>query len=254
MSSQHKQLTAAVVEPLLRGRFGRPYRWAESCPSTQDVLREPGLPEGAVAVTEHQTAGRGRAGRDWEDEPGASLLLSVLLRPRDTSAAPQLSIVCALAVAEAVEAAADLDVRIKWPNDLVVGGRKLAGILLEGHGAAVVCGIGVNVGQTDASLPGDTRTPTASLRTLTGRQHDRAALLALLLERLEARYDGWLRDGLAPLVPELDRRDALRGRHVRIGELEGVADGIAPDGRLRLRRPGGATSFVASGEVTEAAL
>ena len=81
MLIQHKLLTAAVVEPLLRGRFGRPYLWSESCPSTQDVLRGTDLPEGAVALTEHQTSGRGREGRTWEDVAGTSLLLSLLLRP-----------------------------------------------------------------------------------------------------------------------------------------------------------------------------
>jgi len=249
VSTPRELLTPSAVEPLLRGRLGRPYAWSESCPSTQDALRDPSLPEGAVAVTEHQTAGRGRGGRRWDDAPGESLLLSVLLRPPDATAAPQLSLVCALAVAEAVEATAGVDVEIKWPNDLVAGGRKLAGILLEGHDGAVVCGIGVNVGQTERSLPAETRAPAASLRTLTGKAHDRAELLATLLERLEARYDQWRRGGLAPLVPELDRRDALRGREVRVGELAGTADGIAPDGRLRLTRRDGTTALVASGEV-----
>ena len=101
-------LTPSAVEPLLRGRLGRPYAWSESCASTQDALRDPSLPEGAVAVTEHQTAGRGRGGRRWDDAPGESLLLSVLLRPPDATAAPQLSLVCALAVAEAVEATVTL--------------------------------------------------------------------------------------------------------------------------------------------------
>ena len=97
------------------------------------------------------------------------------------------------------------------------------------------------------------RAPAASLRTLTGKAHDRAELLATLLERLEARYDQWRRGGLAPLVPELDRRDALRGREVRVGELAGTADGIARDGRLRLTQRDGTTALVASGEVEPAA-
>jgi len=249
---QHKPLTPAVVEPLLRGRLGRPYLWSETCASTQEALADPGLPEGAVAVTEHQTAGRGRAGRRWDDAPGTSLLLSVLLRPPAGSPFPQLSLVCALAVAEAVEAAAGMDAQVKWPNDVLVDGRKVAGILLEGREGGVVCGIGVNVDQTEESLPRDTRAPTASLRTLTGRTHDRADLLVALLERLEAHYDVWLADGLAPLLPELERRDGLRGHDVAVGEVDGVATGIAPDGRLRVARPDGTTALVASGEVSGA--
>jgi BirA family transcriptional regulator, biotin operon repressor / biotin---[acetyl-CoA-carboxylase] ligase len=236
VSNRHKLLAPASVEPLLRGRFGRPYLWSESCPSTQDALRDPSLPEGAVAVTEHQTAGRGRAGRQWEDEAGEA-------------AAPQLSLVCALAVAEAVEAAAAVEAEVKWPNDVVAGGKKLAGILLEGHERAVVCGIGVNVNQTEASLPAGTRSPVASLRTLTGRNHDRAALLGELLARLESLYAAWLADGLTPLARDLAGRDGLHGHAVQIGGVAGVADGLAHDGRLRVRRPDGTTALVASGEV-----
>jgi len=238
------------VEPLLRGRLGRPYLWSESCPSTQDALRDPALPEGAVAVTEHQDAGRGRAGRRWEDEPGESLLLSVLLRPPEPAPTAQLSLVCALAVAEAVESTAGLDVRVKWPNDVLAESRKLAGILLDGRDGAVVCGVGVNVGQTEESLPRETRMPAGSLRTLTGRAHDRAQLLAQLLERLETRYDAWLAGGLEPLLPAIDRRDMLRGSVVTVGVDTGVAAGIAPDGRLRVARADGTTVLVASGEVT----
>ncbi|HEY7179717.1 MAG TPA: biotin--[acetyl-CoA-carboxylase] ligase [Gaiella sp.] len=249
MANRREPLAPAVVEPLLRGRLGRPYLWSESCTSTQDLLRDPGLPEGAVAVTEHQTAGRGRGGRSWEDTPGAALLLSVLLRPPESARAPQLSLVCALAVAEAIDSAAGLDVRVKWPNDVLVDDGKLAGILLEGRDGALVCGIGVNVGQTGESLPADTRLPAASLRTLTGREHERAELLVTLLERLEARYDLWLAEGLAPLLPELERRDVLRGSVVTVGGVTGTADGIAPDGRLRVARADGTTVLVASGEV-----
>jgi BirA family biotin operon repressor/biotin-[acetyl-CoA-carboxylase] ligase len=249
--NHHKPLTAGVVERLLRGRLGRPYLWTESCPSTQEALGDPGLPEGAVAVTEHQTAGRGRAGRGWDDVPGAALLVSVLLRPPETSEIAQLSLVCALAVAETVESALDRDVGVKWPNDVLVDGRKVAGILLEGRDGAVVCGIGVNVNQDEAALPRDARAPVASLRTLTGREHDRDELLVRLLERLEARYDAWLGNGLAPLLPELERRDVLRGSAVTVGEVAGAADGIAVDGRLRVRGQAGTVTLVASGEVSD---
>ena len=251
MVIHHEPLTPDLVEPLLRGRLGRPYLWSESCRSTQDALRDPALPEGAVAVSEHQTAGRGRAGRRWEDQPGASLLLSVLLRPPERAPTAQLSLVCALAVAEAVESTAGLDARVKWPNDVIADGRKLAGILLDGRDGAVVCGVGVNVGQDEAGLPRNARTPVASLRTLTGREHDRVELLVRLLEGLEERYDAWLGEGLAPLLPELGRRDVLRGSAVTVGEVTGTASGIATDGRLRIRSADGSETLVASGEVAQ---
>ena len=243
------RLTPEIVRPLLRGGFGEPYLWSEACASTQDVLDEPGLPEGTVAVTEHQTAGRGRSGRRWEDEPGASLLVSVLLRPPSQADAPQLSLVCALAVAGTVETAIEGPARVKWPNDVLVGGATVAGILLESRGGGVVCGIGLNVDQSEGSLPRETRLPAASLRTLTGREHDRAVLLVGLLDALERHYVAWLRDGLGPLLPELEARDALRGRPVEAGGLSGVAAGIASDGRLRVTAADGTEVLVASGEV-----
>ena len=249
MLNQHKLLTAAVVEPLLPGRFGRPYLWSESCPSTQDVLRDDALPEGAVALTEHQTAGRGRAGRQWQDERGTALLLSVLLRPPGSAAVAQLSLVCALAVAETVERATGLDAGVKWPNDVLVSREKVAGILLDGRDGAVVCGIGLNVNQTEPALPADARTPAASLRTLTGREHDRAAILLALLERLEASYNAWLGEGLALILPELERRDALRGAPLGVGKVSGLGAGIAPDGRLRVRTTEGTELLLSSGEV-----
>ncbi len=235
------------VEPLLRGRLGRPYVHEVECETTQ-LLLAADAPEGAVATTDHQRAGRGRHGRRWEDEPGAALLVSLVLRPPAGAPAAQLSLVCALSVAETVERTTGLEARVRWPNDVLVEARKVAGILLEARDGAAVCGIGINVNQLDGALPADARTAAASLRTLTGREHDRALVLVELLERLGARYDAWLVSGLAPLIPELERRDALRGRSVRVGEVAGTAAGIAADGRLRIRLADGEDCLVASGE------
>ncbi|HEX6723713.1 MAG TPA: biotin--[acetyl-CoA-carboxylase] ligase [Gaiella sp.] len=246
--NHHKLLTANVVEPLLRGRFGRPYLWSESCASTQDLLRGSDLPEGAVAVTEHQTSGRGREGRPWEDVAGKALLLSLLLRPPAGAPAEQLALVAGLAVAEAVEESRDA-AGIKWPNDVVLGGRKVAGVLLEASEGVVVCGIGINVAQDDAELPVGTPVPAGSLLGVTGTAPKRADLLAALLEILEHRYDAWCRAGLAPLLDELESRNVLRGRRVEVGYEAGTAGPIAADGRLTLERDDGSTVLVGSGEV-----
>ncbi len=247
MLNHHKLLTADVVEPLLRGRFGRPYLWSESCASTQDALRAADLPEGAVALTEHQTAGRGRLGRSWEDVAGQSLLFSVLLRPPGGTAHPELSLVAGLAVAEAVEESRDA-AGIKWPNDVLLEGRKVAGVLLEGSEGAVVCGIGINVAQTEAELPA-TSLPAGSLSTVTGHAPDRAELLVALLEIFEHRYDAWCRSGLAPLLDELEARNVLRGKRVQIAGEDGTAGRIGPDGRLTLHLEDGTTVLIGSGEV-----
>ena len=241
-------LAPEAVEPLLRGRLGRPYVHVAECETTQ-LLLPLDAPEGAVATADHQRAGRGRHGRRWEDQPGSALLVSLLLRPPAGAPAAQLSLVCALSVAETVERTAGLEARVKWPNDVLVEGSKVAGILLESRDAAVVFGVGINVNQEEAALPPDARTPPASLRTLTGREHDRALVLVELLERLEASYDLWRETGLAPLLAELERRDVLRGRTVTVGDVTGTAAGIAPDGQLRVVDADGAEILVASGEV-----
>lgn len=237
-----------MVEPLLRGRFGRPYLWSESCTSTQDVLRGTDLPEGAVALAEHQTSGRGREGRPWEDVAGKALLFSLLLRPPAGSPAQQLSLVVGLAVAEAIEESRDA-AGIKWPNDVLLGGRKVAGVLLEAIEGSVVCGIGVNVSQDESELPARTPVPAGSLLAVTGRAPDRAVLLGALLEILEHRYDTWCRSGLAPLLDELEARNVLRGLEVVTGGVAGVAGPIAPDGRLTVERADGAFVHLSSGSV-----
>ncbi|MGL6278849.1 MAG: biotin--[acetyl-CoA-carboxylase] ligase [Gaiella sp.] len=242
-------LTEDVVLPLVRGRFAVPYLWHARCASTQDVLRGSGLPEGAVAVAEHQTAGRGRAGRSWVDAPGRAVLVSILLRPPSGSPLPQLSLVAGLAVAETVETLTGRSAAVKWPNDVLLDDRKVAGILLEGDGDAVVCGIGVNVAQLPSELPADARVAPTSLALATGLEHDRATVLARVLDGVERRYDAWRHDGLAPLLPELERRNALRGRRARAEGVEGVVGRLADDGRIELLLDDGTARLARSGEL-----
>ena len=227
-------LEPARVVPLLRGRFGYPYFWEPECASTQLVLHDPALLEGAVAATEHQTAGRGRLGRTWDEPAGSSVLLSVLLRPLPGRAIAELSLVAGLAVARAIEGETGATALLKWPNDVLLGSFKVAGVLAEARDGVIV-GIGVNVAQAAGELPVRETLPAAgSLRTATGVEHDRAALLASILWELERAYDAWLAGGLAPLLDDLTERDAVRGRRVRIDGIESVGAGIDTGGRLVL--------------------
>ena len=164
-------LEPEVVLPRLRGSFGREYHWAAEATTTQRMLPA-GAAHGAVALAEHQTEGRGRLGRTWTD---SALMLSVALYPPQPVARwPELTLVAAHAVAGAIGPGAT----IKHPNDVLVGGRKAAGILAEA-GERVVLGIGINVGST--AWPGS------------GFVHaDRLDLLVEVLERLENGYDTWL--------------------------------------------------------------
>lgn len=180
-------LSPELVVPLVRGRLGTPYRFVAECPSTQRLLEDE--PEGAVVATDHQTAGRGRLGRTWEDAPGLGLLFSVMLRPQIEMARwPELSVVAGEAVAAAVGAGAV----VSHPNDVMIGGRKVAGVLPEATSGRVVLGIGVNVNQLGEDLPREAVKPPTSLRVELGREIERAPLLAAILVELEARYDAWL--------------------------------------------------------------
>lgn len=185
-------LSPEAVEPRLRGRFGRQYQHVTSTPSTQ-LLLPPDAPEGALVAAEEQTAGRGRLGRRWLAPAGTSLLCSLQLRPAMPSERlPELTVVAARACAEAIAALTGLKPELKFPNDLLVGGRKMAGILAEAREQRVVLGIGVNVNVPAEELPQEVDRPATSLLVETGRELDRAELLAELLERLERRYDDWV--------------------------------------------------------------
>jgi BirA family transcriptional regulator, biotin operon repressor / biotin---[acetyl-CoA-carboxylase] ligase len=184
-------LAPDAVRPLLRGRFGKVYRYAEVTPSTQRMLAEDSA-EGAVAVAEEQTQGRGRLGRRWEAAAGSSILVSVLLVPPvEPPRLPELSLVAGGAVAQAIAEVTGIEPAIKFPNDLLIGMRKVAGILAESSEGRVVLGIGVNVNQTAQELPAETLTPPTSLRVVLGEPVERARLLAAILLHLERDYDAW---------------------------------------------------------------
>lgn len=185
-------LAPDVVKPLLRGRFGHVYRYAEITDSTQRMLAEDEA-EGAVAVAEVQTEGRGRLGRAWEAPRGTSVLVSVLLLPAvEATRLPELSLVAGGAVAQAIAEVTGLEPAIKFPNDVLVGGRKVAGILAESSAGRVVLGIGVNVSQTLEQLPTDAKIEPTSLRLELGAPVSRARLVTVILVQLERGYDAWV--------------------------------------------------------------
>jgi BirA family biotin operon repressor/biotin-[acetyl-CoA-carboxylase] ligase len=254
-------LTEAEVRAAHPGPLCRELTVVARTVSTNDDLlaaARSGAAEGRVIVAEEQTGGRGRRGRAWHSPPGANLYLSVLLRPGSASAAalPPLSLVAGLAVAEAVaELAPEIAPRLKWPNDVLVGGRKLAGILNEavdcpGSGLALVVGVGLNVNQE--AFPDELREIATSLRLETGRPHVRAPLAAAVLRRLHACLAQVGEEGLAPLLSRWASRSSTLGRRVRCQDgPEGVATGLAPDGALLVTDDAGTLHQVGAGLVEE---
>ena len=202
-----------------------------------------------MVATDEQTAGRGRLGRRWDAPAGKAILASVLLRPPANRRVPELSLVAGVAVADAAESALGLSAQIKWPNDVLVNRRKVAGVLAEKRGDAVIVGIGLNVNQTRDELPPETTVPPASLFTVDGIERDRAPILADLLARLEHHYDAWRAGGLDAVYVDLGSRDFLRGRRVSVDGVAATAVQIDRQGRLEVEVDGEHRT-VESGEVT----
>jgi BirA family biotin operon repressor/biotin-[acetyl-CoA-carboxylase] ligase len=213
-----------------------------------------GASEGTVVTATHQSAGRGRRGRPWLDAPGQSLLMSIVLRPPiPPGLAPQLSLVAAVAVADAL-GLAGATAAIRWPNDVMVGKRKICGLLPEAvttrEGALehVILGIGLNVNQAD--FPEPIRELATSMRIETGGERAVDAMMATVLAALEDRYRRFVQAGLGALLPAwLERAQGIGGRATAADGREGIAVGLDLDGALLLRTDSGETMRVVAGEV-----
>ncbi len=245
----------------LEARFSGTVIARDSTESTNDdakALARSGAVSGSFVIADAQTQGRGRAGNTWHSPPGANLYFSLLLRPRfDAAMAPAFALVAGLVVAAAVEERLGTGApaaRVKWPNDVFVGEKKISGILIEAQlrgselGSLVV-GVGVNLSTRE--FPPELSSVATSL-ALAGADEgglDRDALAAELSVALARAAVIYERDGLASFARDLAARDCLRGRRVRVGELVGVADGIAPDGRLAIRTDDGGRKLAVSGHV-----
>lgn len=238
------------------GRMGRAFHAFRTIGSTQDELRrlaEAGAVEGTVVAADHQTRGRGRRGRQWLDARGTNLLLSVLLRPEIAMARiPQLSLLAAVAAAEALERVTGVAVGIRWPNDLQVAERKVGGILAEavttgGRVAYVALGFGINVNQTE--FPPDLAIRAGSLAGEMGRILDREAILEALLLSLDRWYTRWLRDGFAPVREGWLRVSLTLGRSVGGPGVTGTAEDLDADGALLVRTADGACVRLVAGEL-----
>ncbi|MGQ9585358.1 MAG: biotin--[acetyl-CoA-carboxylase] ligase [Anaerolineae bacterium] len=259
-----RSLTTRVV--------GRHIVWFEAVDSTNTVLRalaSQGAPDGTVAVAEYQTAGRGREDRHWWAPPRTCLLLSILFRPSfplPTIQTHQLTMLCSLAACDAVTAHTGLVPALKWPNDLLLGGKKLGGVLTEsafvgGRLEHAVVGMGLNVNvrfdvrlwDPDAQGLTSLQGQATSLLLHLGQPVDRTLLLQTLLERADFRYSR-LQEG-ERFHEEWSRRLATLGQRVRVEtgteRLEGVAEGVDVNGSLLLRLAEGSLRRILAGDVTQ---
>ena len=219
-----------------------------------------GAPDGTVVLAEEQTAGRGRFGRAWYSEKSSGIYVSIILRPElAPSAAPVLTLMAGVAAQAAIERATGLAADIRWPNDLLLNGKKLCGILTEMNAEvdrlhAVVIGIGINVNHRD--IPDELRSIATSLRLEGGKVYSRAQILVGLLREIEQYYRILLKEGNQTII---DRWMAVssyaQGKRIRIltgnGEFQAVTAGLEPTGALRVRRDDGREEPLVAGEIVE---
>jgi BirA family transcriptional regulator, biotin operon repressor / biotin---[acetyl-CoA-carboxylase] ligase len=237
-------------------KLGRPLMYLPITGSTNDnalLAARSGAPHGSLFVADAQTVGRGRRGNAWFAAPGESLLFSVILRPKlqlaETSA---LTLAIGLALRDAIGPKLAVPVQIKWPNDLYVNARKLAGVLLESQLQgeqlrAVVVGVGLNV--ATASFPPEIADRATSLALLGAGVLEREPLLQEVLNAMATRLEAYERTGVAGILDELNAADALRDKRVRVDDQVGVGRGLDEQGRLLLEDETGLLHAISAGTV-----
>jgi len=265
MSDPADQGFVAALTHQLQTRFlGKPLHFFVTIDSTNTYaarLAREGVSEGAVVIADSQSGGKGRLGRSWISPPGVNLYLSAILRPPVSAAVvPQLNLIAAVAVADTIVQATSLTPAIKWPNDVLVGGKKVCGILAEmqteaGTLRSVVLGIGVNLNAPLRAFPEELRDKASSLFLAGGQSVDRAAFTTTLLTHLEKLYVLWLEEGFPALRPLWERHAAgMIGKQITVAAPEGMVAGtvlgLDTDGALLLREGERETRRVLAGDVT----
>ena len=259
-------LPTELMEGLETRFVAREIRHLLSTDSTNRVahdLAEAEAPEGTTVIAEEQTQGRGRLGRRWYSPARTNIYTSIILRPTiPLPQVPQLTLVGAVAAARAISSLYDgppeMNPRIKWPNDILMGGRKVSGTLVEATSIGeilrhVILGIGINVNLEEKDLPSEISGTATSLLIASGHPVSRKDLAIRFFQELEACYTEFRKEGFSRLSGEYAGMSDLWGRQVRVslseGSVEGVAEGLEDDGALRLRTSAGNTERILAGDV-----
>lgn len=256
-------ITEGEIKSLLNTKFwGQELVFFEETDSTNNVIKkmaEEGAPEGQLAIAEIQTGGRGRRGRSWSSPKGSGIWMSFLLRPQiDPMKASMLTIVAAMAAREAVAECSNVEAYIKWPNDIVVNGHKICGILTELSAEMhminyVVIGVGINVNTTE--FPEEIKDTASSLFIETGKKCSRSRIIAAFGSAFEKYYELFLKnENLSDIVNDYDRYLVNINRKVKIiensSELIATAEGINEEGELLVTDDAGNRHVVRTGEVS----
>ena len=257
-------VTPELLRKRLKGNlFGKRFFHFFKIDSTNRVAMELGYagePEGTLVLAEEQTAGRGRAGRSWHSERGTGLYFTLLLRPRLAPVqAPLLTMLSGLSAHAAIQGLTGLTPELKWPNDLLLNGKKVGGILTEMHAEPsvvrfVIVGVGINVNQE--KFPPELASIATSLRKESGKMNYRLELLVRLLTQFESDYNRFLREGPSFVVDRFERvSNFVKGRRVRVESgaesYVGTTAGLSPEGLLLILRENGPVLTVIAGDVTE---
>ncbi|GAB2692134.1 biotin--[acetyl-CoA-carboxylase] ligase [Paenibacillus thermoaerophilus] len=251
-----------VLPRLATHTIGRSWKLLETVESTQTVAQQwvqDGAKEGSIVLAEQQTSGRGRMGRQWHSPIGKGIYMSMILTPRvPMTLLPQITLLTAVALCRTMRKQTGVDAGIKWPNDILAGGRKVSGILLESSAEDerirhVIAGVGISVNLEASDYPEELRAIATSLRIESGKTVDRAEFLAAFLNEFETLYDAYHRDGFGPIRSLWEALSVTLNRPVAVngpqGTIEGVAEGLDDLGALLVRKPDGTLERVMSGEI-----
>jgi BirA family biotin operon repressor/biotin-[acetyl-CoA-carboxylase] ligase len=251
----------AMVHTRVMGRLAiRVLEQTDSTNLQAKMMADQKAAEGTLIVADTQTLGRGRRGRTWHSPPGRNIYASLILRPRlAPSQAPQITLMAAVALARTLQRSAALDAKIKWPNDIMVGGKKIAGILTElstdmESVAYVVVGFGINVNIREAEMPEEIRPIATSIYLEQGIEISRTRLLCNLMENIETAYDLLNDKGFGPVMAQWRDMTDIIGQRVYVDvlgrRLFGTVAAVDDDGVLVLEDDGGVVHRILSGDVT----